>query len=127
MKRLRKLAIALALISLAYILSIGPAVYWVRRPIVTDRSLAAFDTYDRRLDRYFTLYRPIVLLRARSEKIHSWFGSYESRFQPRLKTEPGLVLGNVEHSTGFFEQVPTVSADARDTLRSQGMTIREGG
>jgi hypothetical protein len=81
-KRFPKILLSVGALLLIYALSSGPAVYWVRCPVVTGRTLEAFDRYDRRLNAYFCVYFPIVWLRNTSSGAESALACYERLFQP---------------------------------------------
>ncbi len=133
MKRLPKILLSAGALLLIYVFSSGPAVYWVRRPVVNVRSLNAFDRYDKRLRAYFDFYFPIILLRTRSDVAESVLSIYERLFQPRLSPQSGLVLGETYFPAGFYSHgrdgkrpTPKATCDARDLMQPHGIQFKRG-
>ena len=133
MKPFKRILLYAGVLFVVYVLSVGPAVYWVRSPILTDRSLRAFDRYDRRLSAYFSAYLPILWLRYKSSTAESAFAFYERLFQPKLPSQPPLILGELFFPAGFYSlgysgewPLPKVACDARDRMRLHGISFERG-
>lgn len=134
MKSRVKALIALVLcIPMLYTLSSGPAVKWVRQPIIKDRSLSAFDHYDRRLDAYLSFYSPLLKLRSRLKPVDFVLGAYERFFQRSLSHDPGSVLCQLHFCRRTYQGLswgghppPGAASDARERLRSGGIPFATG-
>lgn len=117
---------------LLYLLSYGPAVYWVRYPILSTHTAAAFDDYDWRLSRYVSFYAPVRRMFCDLYGRTPALDKYQALFHRSIQTPQGFVLGGVYLERSSFDKIsglPPAKAvcDANYFMEEEGVASRLNG
>ena len=134
MKRWFKIiAITVILLPCLYLLSYGPAVYWVRLPIISTHTALAFDSYDRRLISYLSFYSPIQRIRSDHNSLDVTLEKYQAFFHRPIVPDRGLVLGQIYLPRSYFDELSglpkpvSIASDGSHYVEAQGVTSRLSG